>query len=124
MAHYAWINSSNIVINVTTGVDETVTQNGVGGSTEAWETFYTNAVNQEGVYLKRTSYNGNIRNKYAAVGDSYDATQDIFISPQPYPSWTKNPDTHKWEPPTPIPIDGNRYTWDEDTTSWVELPTE
>jgi hypothetical protein len=61
MAHYAWINSENIVVNVSVGVDETVTQQGVGGSTEAWEQFYTQAMHQEGVlHIKRTSYNATI----------------------------------------------------------------
>ena len=81
MAHYAWINADNIVINVSVGVDETVTQQGVGGSTEAWEDFYTQAINEEGVYVKRTSYNGNIRGRYAGIGYTYDAVADEFIAP-------------------------------------------
>ena len=86
MAHYAWINADNIVINVTVGVDETITQQGVGGSTEAWETFYTQAVNQEGVYIKRTSYNargeeGDFRGTYAGIGYTYDTELDVFVAP-------------------------------------------
>ena len=72
MAHYAWINEHNIVIAVTTGVDEDITQNGVGGSSEAWEDFYTKAINVDGVYVKRTSYNHNIRKQYAGIGYFYD----------------------------------------------------
>ena len=86
MAHYAWINADNIVINVTVGVDETITQQGVGGSTEAWEAFYTQAVNQEGVYIKRTSYNargeeGDFRGTYAGIGYTYDTELDVFVAP-------------------------------------------
>ena len=117
MAHYAWINSDNIVVNVTVGVDETVTQQGVGGSTEAWEQFYTTAVNQEGVYIKRTSYNNNIRKQYAGVGYTYDETADVFIAPSPFPSWVLN-SNHDWEAPTPRPNDGNMYLWDEENLVW------
>jgi len=35
MAHYAWVNADNVVINVTVGVDETTIQQGIGGSSEA-----------------------------------------------------------------------------------------
>ena len=119
MAHYAWIDSNNIVINVTVGVDENITQQGVGGSSEAWETFYTNAVNQEGVYLKRTSYSAKIRGKYAGIGDSYNAEEDIFVAPQPYPSWTRS--GSYWNPPTPMPTTaGKFYYWSEDDLSWRE----
>jgi hypothetical protein len=118
MAHYAWIDSNNIVINVTVGVDETITQNGVGGSTKAWETFYTNAINQEGVTVKRTSYSGKFRGTYAGIGFSYSKEEDIFIEPQPYSSWTRNGSF--WEAPTPMPTDGKIYSWNESTLSWDE----
>jgi hypothetical protein len=82
MAHYALI-KDNVVVQVITGVDEEVTQldNGieVGGSTEAWEQFYENQPWHQGLICKRTSYNGNIRGKYAAVGDVWNGTE--FVSP-------------------------------------------
>ena len=88
MAHYAIIDNRNIVTQVITGVDENVTQidkNGdeVGGSTEAWEAFYTAQLNNPDYYVKRTSYNGNIRGVYAGIGWTYDADLDEFIAPQP-----------------------------------------
>jgi hypothetical protein len=61
MAHYAFINSENIVVKVISGVDENVTQdnNGtlVGGSAEAWEQFYESQPWHEGLVCKQTSYN-------------------------------------------------------------------
>jgi hypothetical protein len=47
MAHYALLDENNIVTAVFTGVDENITQTDldgtlVGGSSEAWETFYGN----------------------------------------------------------------------------------
>ena len=125
MAHYAWLDKNNIVINVTVGVDENITQQGVGGSSEAWETFYTNAVNQEGVYLKRTSYNGNIRKNYAGIGYTYDAVRDAFIPPKPFNSWVLDKDTCRWQAPTPKPIvEGKRYYWSEDDLAWMEITNE
>jgi hypothetical protein len=48
----------------------------------------------------------------------YDATRDAFYAPQPYPSWTLNDDSCIWEAPTAYPTDGERYVWNESTTSW------
>jgi hypothetical protein len=128
MAHYAWIDNTNKVINVTVGVDETITQDGVGGSTEAWETFYTEAINQEGVYVKRTSFNNNIRANFAGIGYKYDSDFDIFIPPQPYPSWKLDYTTYSWEAPVAKPdeVEGFRWKWSEINKEWIQIakPTE
>jgi hypothetical protein len=68
----------------------------------------------------QTSYNHNIRKQYAGVGFTYDADADVFIAPQPYPSWTLDTD-HDWQPPTPMPIDDTMYVWNEDDQEWVDL---
>ena len=85
MAHYAFIGYDNKVVKVIVGVNETVTQldNGVevGGSTEAWEQFYQNQPQHQGLLCKRTSYNGNIRGRYAGIGYTYDAVNDVFVAP-------------------------------------------
>ena len=62
-----------------------------------------------------------LRKNYAGVGFIYDAGRDVFISPQPYPSWTLNEETCQWTAPTPMPVDDKRYTWDEATLAWVEM---
>ena len=123
MAHYAWIDYTNKVINVTVGVDETITQDGVGGSTEAWETFYTEAINQEGVYVKRTSFNNNIRANFAGIGYKYDSDFDIFIPPQPYPSWKLNYTTFLWEAPVAKPdeVEGYVWKWSEYNKEWISI---
>lgn len=78
----------------------------------------------------QTSYNtyGNkhpenrpLRGNYAGVGYTYDATNDVFYAPQPFPSWVLNQSTWLWESPTPMPADGKIYRWDEPSTSWVEV---
>ena len=62
-----------------------------------------------------------LRMNFAAVGGTYDLDKDVFIGPQPYPSWILNETNYQWEAPTAIPDDGKRYTWDEETTNWKEI---
>ena len=62
-----------------------------------------------------------LRKNYAGVGYTYDAQRDAFIPPKPYASWTLNESTCQWDCPIPYPDDGNRYTWDEATTSWIAI---
>ncbi len=61
-----------------------------------------------------------LRGNYAGIGYVYDATNDVFYAPQPYPSWILNNTTWLWEAPVPYPTDGKYYKWDESTTNWVE----
>lgn len=83
---------------------------------------------QEGQWVQ-TSYNTHggkhpenrpLRKNYAGVGYTYDSVRDAFIPPKPFDSWILNDDTCLWEAPTPMPVDGKFYKWDELTTSWVE----
>jgi hypothetical protein len=111
MAHYAFLDSNNIVTEVIVGKDE-----GEGGID--WEQHYGEFRNQT---CKRTSYNGNIRKNYAGIGYTYDTGRDAFIPPKPHASWTLNETTCLWDAPTPMPTDDKRYTWDEPTTSWIEV---
>ena len=69
----------------------------------------------------QTSYNNNFRKNYAGVGYAYDIERDAFIPPRPFNSWLLNETTCQWEPPVAHPNDGKRYTWNEATTSWVEI---
>jgi hypothetical protein len=62
-----------------------------------------------------------LRGNYAGIGYTYDATNDVFYAPQPYPSWTISAPTWTWEAPVPYPTDGKTYTWDEPTISWIEV---
>ena len=86
MAHYALLNTENVVVQVITGVDENTTQTDtdgtvIGGSTEAWEAFYAAQPWHEGLTCKRTSYNGNFRGIYAQVGYTDDPVSDMFVAP-------------------------------------------
>jgi hypothetical protein len=115
MAHYAFLDN-NIVTEVITGIDETELIEGL--DTETW---YSNF---RGQVCKRTSYNNNIRKQCAGIGYSYDSVADVFIRPQPYPSWSLDAD-YNWQPPTPRPEEG-LWAWDEENLSWLaaEFPSE
>ena len=114
MAYYAFLDDNNIVTEVITGIDETELIEGL--NPEIW---YGNF---KGQTCKRTSYNNNIRGTYAGVGFSYNVEEDIFVAPQPFPSWTRNGSF--WEAPTPMPTDGQMYRWVEDDLNWQVMPTE
>ena len=109
MAHYAFLNENNIVTEVIVGIDETELIEGL--DTETWY------ANFRGQTCKRTSYNHQIRKQYAGIGYKYDAEADVFIAPQPYPSWSLD-DNFDWQPPTPRP-EGVDWNWNEDLGEWV-----
>lgn len=114
MAHYAFIDENNIVVEVITGRDEYDLVDGI----ESWEKHYEEF--RPGLKCIRTSYNGNIRKNYAGIGFTYDETRDAFIPIKEFNSWILNEDTCKWEAPIPMPIDDKIYYWDEETVSWIE----
>ena len=114
MAHYAFLDENNIVTEVIVGRNETEVVDGISD----WEKAYGEYREQKCV---RTSYNGNIRKNFAGVGYTYDEKLDAFIAPQPFPSWVLNEETCRWEAPIARPIDSKIYTWDESTTSWIEV---
>jgi hypothetical protein len=112
MAHYAFLDNNNVVTEVITGIDETELIEGLDP-----ETWYGNF---RGQVCKRTSYNGNIRGRYAGIGYTYDPVADIFVTPQPFVSWTLD-ENYDWQPPTPMPTDGKIYSWNEEELEWVAI---
>jgi hypothetical protein len=131
MAHYAQLDSENIVVTVFVGRDDVV--EGI----DDWETYYA----PEGFTVKQTSYNtyGGVhytdgvpsedqtkalRFNYAGVGFSYDETRDAFIPPKPFDSWVLDEDTCLWVAPLPYPEDGATYTWNEELFVWELVADE
>lgn len=119
MAHFAEIDSNNVVLRViVVSNKDTSDANGV-------EKEHIGAAFCERLFggtWVQTSYNGNIRKNYAGIGYTYRADIDAFVPPQPYPSWTLNEGTAQWEAPVPYPNDGKRYEWNEQAQNWVETP--
>jgi hypothetical protein len=117
LAHFCKLDENNVVTQVIVVANkDTADANGV-------EKEYIGAAFCEkllGGTWKQTSYNGTIRKNYAGVGYTYNADIDAFVPPQPYASWILNNETAQWEAPVPMP-EGGMYSWDEETSSWVEM---
>ena len=109
MAHFAEIDENNIVLRVV------VVDNGheTGGAE-----YLKYDLNLGGTWIK-TSYNGNIRKNFAGIGYYFNPMLDAFIPPQPFPSWVLDESACQWVAPSPLPLDGVRYVWDENVISWV-----
>jgi hypothetical protein len=113
MAHYAFLDENNIVTEVIVGLDETELIEDLDS-----ETWYGNF---RGQVCKRTSYNHKIRKQYAGIGFTYNPDADVFIAPQPFPSWSLN-ESFDWEAPIPKPK-GHNWGWDEELGDWVYAET-
>jgi len=125
MAHYAFLNKDNIVTEVITGVNETELID--DKSPEEWYGEFRNQT------CKRTSYNTNanqhkdggtpFRGNYAGIGFKYDERFDVFIAPQPFPSWKLNYTNYTWEAPTPMPdyIEDSWWKWSEYNKEWIKV---
>ena len=119
MAHFARVNSDNVVIRVHVLNNEVLMKDGEENEQQGVE-FLQNLHKTTDRFIQ-TSYNGNFRKNYAGKWHIYDETRDAFMIPQPFPSWTLNEDTCKYEAPVAIPDDGKAYKWDESITNWKEI---
>ena len=127
MAHFAEIDENNIVTRVLVVGDD---------QEDRGQEFLADDLGLGGIW-KKTSYNtqGGVhtlggtpfRKNYAGIGYTFDAERDAFIPPKPFASWLLNEETCNWNAPVEMPVEeGKFFTWDEETTSWVEhtFPTE
>ena len=112
MAHYAFLDENNVVTQVIVGRNEDEVVDGISD----WESYYGELMGQPCI---RTSYNNKIRKQYAGIGFTYDVIADVFVAPQPFPSWSLD-SNHDWQPPVPRP-EGHDWQWDEDSLSWVTI---
>jgi len=128
MAHFAKINDSNIVTEVVGVHNDTATSESAGvaflndlyGTSDNWkQTSYNTYGNEH--KLGGTAF----RKNYAGIGFTYDASNDAFIEPKPYNSWTLNSSTYIWEAPITYPDNDKGYYWNEtlyqsdNTKGWV-----
>ena len=129
MAHFAQIDENSIVINVIVVSNDDCLDSD-GSESKLGIAFCKNLLGADTNWV-RTSYNNNIRCRYAGVGMKYDSTNDVFYDPTPpYPSWVLNTSTWVWDAPVAMPDDAGvddaenptefvEYDWDEDSTSWT-----
>jgi len=110
MAHFAELDSDNVVLRVIVADNKEWCENNLGGT---WvQTSYNTHGGQhpEGRPLHKN---------YAGIGYHFDGVG--FYAPQPFPSWIKDEETYIWQAPVAMPDDGKFYSWDEDSLSWIEV---
>ena len=114
MSHFAKI-EGGIVTQVIVAEQDFINSGAVGNPADWVQTSYNTHAGQhpEGRPLRKN---------YAGIGYSYDAGRDAFIPPKPHNSWVLDEDTCLWNAPVAYPTDGNRYEWNESTTSWDLIP--
>ena len=132
MAHFAQLDENNVVTQViVVGNDDIKDVN--GNEVESIGVAFCQKLLGADTNWKQTSYNSNMRVRYAGIGYSYNAELDAFVAPQPFASWTLDSDTADWVSPlgaAPALTDAevearSYYRWDEDayqadnTTGWV-----
>ena len=134
MSHFAKLDENNIVTQVIVVSNEDITDPFTGQEDEILGIAFCKKL--LGGNWKQTSYNNNMRVRYAGIGYSYNAALDAFITPKPFPSWVLVEETADWESPlgpapelTEAQVESKSfYKWDEEELEWVletpELPEE
>jgi len=121
MAHFAKLDSNNVVQKVIV-INNDILLDSEGNESEQLGIDFCKSLYGQDTNWLQTSYNSNTRFRYAGIGMTYDSANDVFITVQPYPSWTLNETTWDWDCPVPYPTleEGSTdyYQWNEDTQSW------
>lgn len=136
MAHFAEIDSNNIVTQVVVVNNDILLDENGAEQESLGIAFLHNLYGSDKTWVQ-TSYHthGNehrlggtpFRKNYAGVGFTWDSSLNGFIRPCPWPSWQNQFNSEKglYEPPLPRITDGYLYIWDEDlyqsdnTQGWV-----
>ena len=124
MAHFAELDTNNIVKRVLV-VNDDYLKDENDNEVEALGRAHMEQVH--GGKWVQTSYNNNIRKRYAGIGYQYHEELDAFILPSPFPSWVLIEETADWESPVgPAPelteaqVESRSfYKWDEENLEWV-----
>ena len=136
MAHFAQLDENNVVTQVIV-VSNSDTSDSNGVESEGIGVAFCQKLMGANTNWKQTSYNSNMRVRYAGIGYSYNAELDAFVPPQPYASWTLDNATADWDAPVTQPTltdeqiaAGSLYNWDEDayqadnTAGWTLVTPE
>ena len=142
MAHFAQLDGNNLVTQVIVVSNDDTSDSG-GVETESIGVAFCQKLLGASTNWKQTSYNSTIRGNYAGIGYTYMSnvatlgvgSTDVFISQQPYASWTVGVGTATWYPPanpgdapalTDAQVAANKYyVWNESNyaadpaTAWV-----
>ena len=119
MAHFAKLDSNNIVTDIYVVSNDTLLDQDLNESEDLGKQFLNNLYGS--AQWVQTSYNGSFRKNYAGIGYKYDSDRDAFIPPKPFESWILNESTCIWQAPVSYPTnvqEHEAYEWDEDNQSW------
>jgi hypothetical protein len=124
MAHFAQIGYNNEILRVSVVRNEDILDEN-GNESEEIGIQFLKSIHGPLTNWLQTSYNNNFRYRYAGPGMVYNTQYDVFLAPQPYPSWTLNTETYEWDSPVPEPElteeqrdGGSYYEWNEETQEW------
>ena len=132
MAHFAEVkNTDNKVLRVVVISNDDVSSNGGDYSSDA-EVFVKNLLGNSdiigGTYWKQCSYNATQRGMFPGQDSTWDADNNRFSPPCPYPNWVFDSSNNKWNAPFDCTIsaedaaeDGkyHRPEWDTSRNTWV-----
>lgn len=98
---YAKLDENNVVINIIVAKPE-----------------YIASLPDAEYYVLATS--SDLSKPRADIGTTYNKDSDLFLHPQPYPSWKLNA-SYQWVPPVDFPETNGSYEWDEPTQTWKPI---
>lgn len=119
MAYFAQIADDGTVLQVISVSNNDAPDPAPTHSEPLGQAFISDVLGLAGEW-RQTSYNGTFRKQFAGIGWRYDTDADVFIAPQPFPSWTLDTN-HDWQAPIPRPSEGAWY-WDEASQTWLPDP--
>ncbi len=127
MAHFAKLDSNNVVTQVIVVSNDDCTDPHTGEEDEVLGIAFCKKL--LGGNWKQTSYNNNMRGNYAGIGYKFHTgvatlgvgSTDVFLPAQPHASWTIDTTNAAWKSPigdapglTTSQTDaGSTYIWDE-----------
>ena len=145
MAHFARVNTSNIVVRVDAvdnqylldenGVEQEALgiahQNSVYGDISPDKWIQTSYNTDGGKYYNSDGTEGDqsksFRKNYAAIDSTWDEDRNAFLKPKPFNSWVLNEESCAWEAPITIPpqdqLTNKEIHWDEVNQKWVARDT-
>lgn len=118
MAHFAKLDENNIVLEVVVVDNENLLDDN-GQESEFVGIAFCKSVFGQNTRWVQTSYNSSFRGRFAGVGYVFDEALNVFIEPQPFPSWTLD-SSGNWNAPIPTPAvpENYGYLWDEANLNW------
>lgn len=115
MAHFVELDENNEVIQVVVVNNDKLLKDDV--EDEATGIAFLEALMGKGRRWVQTSYNNNIRKRYAGIGMIYDEKVNMFAQKSPYTSWRLD-ENGEWQAPVERPKTDEPVEWNEDEQKW------